>query len=60
VVAVRTADLAEAVQRPPDSTLALDHLQRAWGVAPPPWRAALQACLDGCDNPPSPARPPSA
>ena len=60
VAAVRTADLAEPVQRPADSTLALDRLERVWGVAPLPWRAALQDCLDGCDNPPSPARPTSA
>ena len=60
VESVATAALAESVQRPADSTLALDRLVGVWGMTPPPWRVALQDCLDGCDNPPSPARPPSA
>ena len=50
VESVTTAALGEPVQRPADSTLALDRLVRVWGVTPPPWREALQACLAGCDN----------
>jgi len=60
VAPTTTAALAEPVQRPADSTLALDRLHKLWGMQPVPWQEALQACLAGCDNPRSGSTVPPA